>query len=434
MKKIAFILLFLQFLFFSFSPVLAAVNDPKADQLTVRVGVYDNFPKIYKDEKGQIKGFWADIVNYIAKKENWNIVYVFDTWDKGLENLKNGKTDFMVDVAYSSEREQEFDFNKETVLVSWGIFYTRKGLEINSFSDLNDKKIAILKSGIHYTSPLGLKNIITSFNIKADIVNVENYYDVFKMLSTNEADVGVVSWYYGIVNEDAYQVKRSNIIFDPSELRFALSKNNPKNSYLISTLDSNLVKLKEYSNSVYYNSINNNFGKYLQKIEVAPTWFRIALLILGLLMVIVVIGLVYQKTLRKQIKEKTLELLNREESYKIFIESAVDQIFLLDRAYIFLVVNKSLADFFDKPIFLMNGRSIFEFFSGEMENKIRTNCENVFKTGQGVKNIEEKIVLRKKDFYISISLSPVKNEQGKITAIMGVIRDITDLQEKSEKE
>jgi ABC-type amino acid transport substrate-binding protein len=34
----------------------------------VRVGVYDNYPKIYRDEKGDVKGVWADITNAIAKK------------------------------------------------------------------------------------------------------------------------------------------------------------------------------------------------------------------------------------------------------------------------------------------------------------------------------------------------------------------------------
>ncbi len=49
------------------------------NNLTVKVGVYDNYPKIYKDEQGNIKGFWADITNYIAEKEHWNLIYDFGT-------------------------------------------------------------------------------------------------------------------------------------------------------------------------------------------------------------------------------------------------------------------------------------------------------------------------------------------------------------------
>jgi hypothetical protein len=59
MKKFLLLFLFVQFLFFCPASTLAVENDLKV----VKVGVYDNSPKIYKDEQGEIKGFWADIVN-----------------------------------------------------------------------------------------------------------------------------------------------------------------------------------------------------------------------------------------------------------------------------------------------------------------------------------------------------------------------------------
>jgi hypothetical protein len=36
-----------------------------ADPLTVRVGIYENSPKIFTGENGAPSGFWPDIVNYI---------------------------------------------------------------------------------------------------------------------------------------------------------------------------------------------------------------------------------------------------------------------------------------------------------------------------------------------------------------------------------
>jgi two-component system, cell cycle sensor histidine kinase and response regulator CckA len=60
-KQLTITLIIMQLFFCS----LASAVEVK----TVRVGVYDNNPKIYMDSDGKIKGFWADITNYIAQKE-----------------------------------------------------------------------------------------------------------------------------------------------------------------------------------------------------------------------------------------------------------------------------------------------------------------------------------------------------------------------------
>jgi hypothetical protein len=37
--------------------------------LTLRVGIYENSPKIFTDENGNAAGFWPDIIAYIAAEE-----------------------------------------------------------------------------------------------------------------------------------------------------------------------------------------------------------------------------------------------------------------------------------------------------------------------------------------------------------------------------
>lgn len=294
----------------------------------VRVGVYDNKPKIYKDKDGNIKGFWADITNYIAEKEGWQMEYVYDTWNNNLEKLKRGEIDLMVDVALSDERKEIYDFNNETVLSSWGIFYTRKGIRLDSFADLKDKKIAILKSGILYSGDFGLKEILSSFAIDAEVIDVNVYDDVFKLLDNKTADVGLVSWFFGIENESLYQVDRTGIMIQPTDLKYAFTKDSLKNDYLISIIDYHLNELKNNQNSIYFKSIENNFGKYLQKIEVNPNWLNTFLVILGLVFIIIgiiiVLMRIYQGKLGLQINKKTIELKEGEEKYKNLIENIPD--------------------------------------------------------------------------------------------------------------
>lgn len=326
MKKF-FILLIIGVMFLGIGKTMAQENN----QSIIRVGVYDNFPKIYRDQNFEIKGFWADLISYIAKQEKWNIEFVYDTWDNNLKKLENGDIDLMVDVAFSEERQEKYDFNQETVLISWGVMYTRQGLTLESFSDLQDKKIAILDASIHYSAPLGLENMLASFGLTAEIIRVNQYDQVFQLLNDEQADVGVVSWYFGLANEDLYKVDRTNIMFNPSELKFAQSKSTK--FPILEGLDKHLKQLKNNRSSIYYGLIQSYFGKDLEKIEIIPLWLKYLLITLGIILILfsIVIILIrgYNQILKKQVAERVKQIRNGEEKYKAVVDEAQDGVLIL---------------------------------------------------------------------------------------------------------
>ena len=47
---------------------------------TVRVGVYQNEPKVFMDENGHASGFFVDLLEEIAAREGWTLVYVPCEW------------------------------------------------------------------------------------------------------------------------------------------------------------------------------------------------------------------------------------------------------------------------------------------------------------------------------------------------------------------
>jgi two-component system cell cycle sensor histidine kinase/response regulator CckA len=285
----------------------------------VRVGVYDNYPKIYRDEAGITKGFWADITNAIAKKENWKIAYVYGTFDQGLERLKNGQIDMMVDVGVSPERQQIYDFNNEHILSGWATVYTNKHTNVNSFLDLSNKNIAVMKSDIHYLGPSGIKATLSSFGVSANFIEVDSYDDVLKKLDNNQADAGVVNGLYGAINEKKYNVTKTGILFDPIELKYAMPKDAAKNHDLISTIDSNLISMKEDQKSIYYQSLDTNFGSYSRTVSKVPKWFYITLITAGGLLalsgVVVLAMRQYQRVLRREIQNRIGQIKDNEEKY-----------------------------------------------------------------------------------------------------------------------
>ncbi len=119
---------------------------------TLNVGVYNNPPKIFFDTERRPTGFFIDVLNDLAHKNNWTLNYVSCQWDECLQKLENGEIDVMPDVAYSKSREERFDFNNEAVLSSWSVVYARATRHIISIIDLDQKNIAVLKNSIQADS------------------------------------------------------------------------------------------------------------------------------------------------------------------------------------------------------------------------------------------------------------------------------------------
>ena len=93
--------------------------------ITVKVGIYENSPKIFTDAQGNPAGFWPDILEYIASQEGWTIQWVHGTWAECLQRLQDGEIDIMPDVAYTDARSQIYTFATEPAYTSWSIVYTR---------------------------------------------------------------------------------------------------------------------------------------------------------------------------------------------------------------------------------------------------------------------------------------------------------------------
>lgn len=101
-------------------------------QQKVRVGVYQNSPKVAISNTGKPEGVFIDLIEAIAEKEGWQIDYVAGTWAEGLARLGNGEIDLMPDVALTTERESIYAFHQEPVLASWNQVYARRGGGVRS--------------------------------------------------------------------------------------------------------------------------------------------------------------------------------------------------------------------------------------------------------------------------------------------------------------
>jgi PAS domain S-box-containing protein len=124
-------------------------------------------------------------------------------------------------------------------------------------------------------------------------------------------------------------------------------------------------------------------------------------------------------------------LIQSEAKLRSIVENSSDQIFMLDTNSKFLSINKIAAALSNKSPKEIVGKSIFEVFP-ETAAQFSNNIKTVFETGKGI-CLEEKMVAQGQELYISTSLNPVTDNAGNVTAVTGIVRNITE-RKKAEQE
>ena len=274
-----------------------------ASNKTVKVGIYQNKPKVFIDSAGKPQGFYIDILNYIAAKEGWQLDYVAAAWEKNLEKLEKAEIDLLLDIAESEGRTELFDFNKEIIFSNWAVIYVQKHSKIQSILDLKGKKIAAMKGDISYED---FSRNMDNLGIYATFEEVDKFSDVFELIVQEKVDAGIMSRLYGLQHEDAYNVDRSTIICCPRNLYFAVPKN--KNQDLIKKIDEHLHQLKRDDQSIYYKSLI----KWIEGLSPwkFPGWLVWLLILTGGTLAAFAAGIV---VLKMRVNMKTAELSIRNE-------------------------------------------------------------------------------------------------------------------------
>ena len=114
-----------------------------------------------------------------------------------------------------------------------------------------------------------------------------------------------------------------------------------------------------------------------------------------------------------------------EERYRTLIESASDQIFMVNEELKFMTMNAAGLRLLRKKPDEVIGKSVAEVFPRETSANNIANLEKVFKTGRN-NSLDEELNFGGNRVFMSTSLSPVKNSEGKIVAVLGIVRDYTE--------
>lgn len=268
------------------------------EEQTVRVGVYDNPPKLTFTKEGKVQGILIDIIEEIAKQEKWKLIYVSGTWDECLALLEKGEIDLMPDVAFNSDREKIYSFHEIPVLSAWSEVYALKNSGIHSILDLNGKRVAALEGSVQEKA---FKEYSKGFGLKINIIVYPSFDSVFKSVLDNKSDAAISNNFFGTLHAKKWGLTDTGVVFSPANLYYVTLKD--RHPELLRAIDKHLNKLKENSQSIYYKSLKKWTSEEV-KLEI-PLWIRLSSLIfIGLLIYSTFVIVIF----KKQLKLRTSEL------------------------------------------------------------------------------------------------------------------------------
>ncbi|MCB1869261.1 MAG: transporter substrate-binding domain-containing protein [Gammaproteobacteria bacterium] len=318
-----------------------------AQSRVVRVGAYDNPPKISVARDGRVTGFWPDLLADIAAREQWRIEYVTGSWADGLRHLRENSIDIMPDVAFTPEREKLYLFSGQTVLSSWTRLYIqRDDNAIESIRDLQGKRVAALRESVNLEGAGGLRELARGFDIDVTFVELDDYQSVFKAIEEGRVDAGITNRNFGDLNEDRFAVKSTPIIFQPISMRFAFPMEGPSSKLLVERIDTILKALKSDNKSLYYRLLARYFetGIAEKRIEVLPAWFQNALrsvaLVMLLFIALVVLSRMQVRRQTREIRQSSEALAAEKERLEVTLASIGDAVIATDVGGAVVLLNK----------------------------------------------------------------------------------------------
>nr|WP_314624047.1 EAL domain-containing protein [uncultured Noviherbaspirillum sp.] len=233
----------------------------------VKVGVYENPPKVFLDQGQKPSGIMIDLLVKVAENENWSLQFVPCVWADCLSLVERGEIDLLPDVAFSEARNVYLDFHRTPSLYSWSLLFTRADISIESLFDLKGKRIAALQGSVqqHY-----FLRLLEDSGIDVTLIPTPTLAEAFRLVKARQADVAIANKSFGDYASASYGLLGSTIAFQPTKLFYATAKGN--NADLLSAIDKNLQQWQGNPGSFYFETLRNWQDVRRRRVPVSVWW------------------------------------------------------------------------------------------------------------------------------------------------------------------
>ena len=267
----------------------------------IRVGAYQDPPAIWVDEQQQVRGFLPDLLEHIARQENWQIEYVPIHWCNSVEVLLNGEVDLLPGADPNLNSGDSIALSESPVYIDWGQVYSKKETQIQTILDLEGKRVAVEAACVFSEGESGIKKLAERFKVNVDFHSFTSATEALKDLYADKVDAIVLGRFYYNIPEMRDNVVKTPILLSPVTVYFGARKEDA--AAHLRVVDAHIRELKANRASLFYQSWNKWFSRSLGAklpkwlLHLAATLGGIVLLLLG-----------FSLFARYQVEKKTREI------------------------------------------------------------------------------------------------------------------------------
>ncbi len=270
-----------------------------------KVGVFDNPPMAFMED-GEAKGFFIELLQHVADKNEWELTYYPCAFSDCMEMLEANTIDILPDLGHSVARDSIFVFNETSIISTWAEVYyanTKKN-PINDIMGLKGLKVAGLDGDYFYKNGnTGLIDLSNELGLNINVYMVGTYAEAMRLTENGTVDAAYVSKIFGDYNAYQYDVVKSQIMISHLSLRYGVSKSNVDAERIKKAIDKEVRLQISDENSLYYLLKQKYFIG--SPVEVIPKWlWQIVLSLIVVVGILIIASLL----LRYQVERKTRQL------------------------------------------------------------------------------------------------------------------------------
>jgi two-component system, sensor histidine kinase and response regulator len=391
-------------------------------------GDFDYAPFSFIDKSGKPSGLEIDVIEAIAELQSITLKFNLSRWDSALSYLQSGKTDIIVGIIYSEDRETIFDFTIPIHTEYYSIFI-HKELPLDNLSHLYDYRLVALDRDISidkYLIPMGLFN---------NYILAKSLPEALSMIELGLADYVLAPNQLGLreIELNRYQnieIKGPSII--PSIYTMAVAKGNTE---LLTILNEGIAELRRSGKLIEildkWRTYGNEDSKYKNLARNIGIVFIIAIALL-------ILSMIWVWSLRLQIKNKVEhlniknhELQKSEEKFRVITENSSDIIWHLDANFNLTYISPAderVRGFKKEEVI---GKSLFSILKPEgIELLMVANKKRMQDLSKGIRSAPVIYQLEElcKDgswVWVEATAEAFYDRDGNVTGYHGVSRDIS---------
>ncbi|HRK39230.1 MAG TPA: EAL domain-containing protein [Burkholderiaceae bacterium] len=382
----------------------------------VRVGVYENPPKIFMGADGLPDGIFGQMTRELARVGGWQIKSVPCEWQACLQAVQRGEIDLMPDVALTPERAPLFRFGIEPALHSWSQVYQRADLKVESILDLRGKRVAHLKGAVQQRFFAGM---VDGFQVPVTWVPADTLAEAFQLVADKQADVVLTNHLFGAWRANDYKLLPTTIMFQPSQLYFVTGLSAP--AALLAGIDTQLMTWKDDPGSFYFRNLNRWGGQAPE--VVWPVYLRWVLGAVGLLLLLMLGGNYW---LRQQVALKTRIIKASEERLNTILDGVDSAIYIKGPDLRYQYANRKACEALGTTAEAVVGTLDDRYMPADKAEQLNLNDLKVLREGVrlSTEEIHREVDGKPERVWLSVKL-PLRDSAGQVYALCGISTDIT---------